>query len=112
LGLGIGPGDEVIVPALTFVATANAVSLTGAALVIIDIHRDGLKHYLESQGIQTRAYYPPISSQPSYYSSTPVPVAASVAAQGLWLPAAAYVAEPIVDRVCREIMRWLLNGRL
>src|SRR3990167_9386021 len=31
LALGIGPGDEVIVPALTHVATANAVELTGAS---------------------------------------------------------------------------------
>lgn len=30
LALGIGPGDEVIVPALTFVASANAVLYTGA----------------------------------------------------------------------------------
>src|SRR5713226_9622523 len=27
--LGIGPGDEVVVPALSFIATANAVSLSG-----------------------------------------------------------------------------------
>ena len=27
---GIGPGDEVIVPSLTFVASANAVTYTGA----------------------------------------------------------------------------------
>ena len=29
-GLGVGPGDEVVVPAHTFVATAEAVSLVGA----------------------------------------------------------------------------------
>lgn len=33
---GIGQGDEVLIPSLTFVATANAVSYTGATPVFID----------------------------------------------------------------------------
>lgn len=37
LALGIGPGDEVIVPTLTFVATANAVTYTGAKPVFVDV---------------------------------------------------------------------------
>jgi perosamine synthetase len=34
---GVGPGDEVIVPDVTFIATANAVSLTGAKVVLVDV---------------------------------------------------------------------------
>lgn len=37
LALGIGKGDEVIVPSLTWVATANAVSFVGATPVFVDI---------------------------------------------------------------------------
>jgi dTDP-4-amino-4,6-dideoxygalactose transaminase len=36
LGLGVGPGQVVVVPTLTFVATANAVAYTGARPVFID----------------------------------------------------------------------------
>jgi dTDP-4-amino-4,6-dideoxygalactose transaminase len=40
--LGIGPGDEVIVPAFTFVSTANAFVLRGARPVFCDIRPDTL----------------------------------------------------------------------
>jgi perosamine synthetase len=36
LGLGVGPGDEVIVPSLTYVASANAVRYCGAEPVFVD----------------------------------------------------------------------------
>jgi perosamine synthetase len=42
VALGIGPGDEVVVPDLTFVATANAVRHAGATPVIVDVERDTL----------------------------------------------------------------------
>jgi dTDP-4-amino-4,6-dideoxygalactose transaminase len=41
-GLGIGPGDEVIVPANTFVATAEAVLLAGAVPRFADVSADTL----------------------------------------------------------------------
>lgn len=37
LGLGIGPGDEVIVPSLTYIASVNAVTYVGAHPVFVDV---------------------------------------------------------------------------
>lgn len=37
VGLGIRPGDEVIVPAFTFIASANSVLLAGATPVLVDV---------------------------------------------------------------------------
>ncbi|PKL60796.1 MAG: aminotransferase DegT [Methanomicrobiales archaeon HGW-Methanomicrobiales-4] len=37
LALGIGPGDEVIVPSFTFIATATVVSMCGASPVVADV---------------------------------------------------------------------------
>ena len=60
--LGIGPGDEVIVPALTFVATANAVVYTGATPVIADVDEDtwclGARGLVNSFSERTAAILP------------------------------------------------------
>ena len=37
---GIGPGDEVLVPDMTYIATANAVTYMGATPVLVDIRKD------------------------------------------------------------------------
>lgn len=42
LACGIGPGDEVIVPALTFVSSALAVSYTGATPIFADVDAETL----------------------------------------------------------------------
>ncbi|MFA6378998.1 MAG: DegT/DnrJ/EryC1/StrS family aminotransferase [Candidatus Omnitrophota bacterium] len=48
--LGVKEGDEVIVPAYTFIATALAVSYTGAKVVFADIEEDTFN--LDPQGIR------------------------------------------------------------
>ena len=42
LAMEIGPGDEVIVPAMTFVATANVVELVGATPIFVDVDPETL----------------------------------------------------------------------
>lgn len=41
--LGVGPGDEVIVPAYTYTASASVVCHVGARLVLVDSQRDSLE---------------------------------------------------------------------
>jgi perosamine synthetase len=40
LSIGAGPGQEVVIPATTFVATANAVTYCGASVRVIDIDKN------------------------------------------------------------------------
>lgn len=62
IAAGVGPGDEVVVPAMTFVATAWAVSYVGAKPVLADIDPrsytmdvDAVEHAISSR---TRAVIP------------------------------------------------------
>lgn len=48
--LGVGPGDEVIVPSMTFVATAEAVVHVGATPVVADVDPDTLLLTTEEVG--------------------------------------------------------------
>ena len=60
--LGIGNGDEVIIPNITFVATANSVLYTGATPVLADVNHDDLnistKSIQESITKKTKAILP------------------------------------------------------
>jgi perosamine synthetase len=62
MGLGIGPGDEVIVPDLTFIATANAVTMTGASVKLVDVEPRRFaidpERVAEAIGPKTRAIVP------------------------------------------------------
>jgi dTDP-4-amino-4,6-dideoxygalactose transaminase len=42
VALGVGPGDEVIVPSMTFCATANVVEHVGAKPILVDVRPDTL----------------------------------------------------------------------
>jgi dTDP-4-amino-4,6-dideoxygalactose transaminase len=60
--LGLGPGDEVIVPALTFIATFEAVSQVGCTPVPVDVSNDDLcidpAAAVAAVGPRTRALMP------------------------------------------------------
>ena len=64
--VGLGPGDAAVVPAITFLATANAVRLTGAEVVFADVNSDtglmGADHMAAAIGnagnLRVRAVFP------------------------------------------------------
>ncbi len=62
MGLGVGPGDEVLVPDLTFIATANAARLTGADVRLVDVEPVRFtidpERVREAIGPKTRAIVP------------------------------------------------------
>lgn len=49
--LGVGPGDEVIVPALTWVSTAEVVKMVGAEVVFCDVDQHGLIDLNQLEGL-------------------------------------------------------------
>lgn len=61
-GLGIEPGDEVIVPANTFIATALAASMAGAEVVLVDpdpeTYNMSLEGFLSAISPRTKAVMP------------------------------------------------------
>lgn len=72
LALGLGPGDRVIVPAITFLATANAARYVGADVVFADVDpttglmaAGHLAEALDRAGPRARAVFPVhIAGQP------------------------------------------------
>lgn len=64
LALGLGPGDTVIVPSITFLATANAVRYVGADVIFADVDADtglmgpdNLSQAIESAGATVKAVF-------------------------------------------------------
>jgi perosamine synthetase len=59
MAAGIGPGDEVLVPDITFIATANAVKLAGGSVKLVDVEAGQLticpEKIIEAIGPTTKA---------------------------------------------------------
>jgi perosamine synthetase len=66
-----------------------------------------LKEFLESRGLQTRLYFPPVHTQPCYQTTGDFTVAESVSQRGIWLPTAPYLTEAQVEQVCQAILEWI-----
>lgn len=71
--LGVGPGDEVIVPSLTFVATANAVHYTGATPVFADV--DPVTWCIDPADVQRRITSRTRAILPVHLYGHPAPMA-------------------------------------
>ncbi|MGH3372191.1 MAG: DegT/DnrJ/EryC1/StrS family aminotransferase, partial [Nocardioidaceae bacterium] len=68
-GLGVGPGDEVIVPAYTFVASATAVLLAGATPVIVDVDRVDL--HLSPEAVEAALTHRTAAVMPVHLAGSP-----------------------------------------
>ncbi len=78
MALGLKPGDEVIVPAFTYVASAEVIALLGLRPVLVDVDREtfntDIRFIEKALTSRTRAVIPvPSPSEPS----TPSPTAAA-----------------------------------
>lgn len=83
-GLGVGRGDEVIVPAYTFVASATAVLLAGAVPVIVDV--DPIHLHLSPQAVQDALTSRTAAIMPVHLAGSPAdmdPINALAARHGL-----------------------------
>lgn len=71
-GCGIGPGDEVLLPSLTYVASFQAISATGARPVACDI--DPATLFLDCEDAARRISLRTKAVMPVFYSGDPGPV--------------------------------------
>jgi perosamine synthetase len=84
---------------------------------VLTENRTGLRAYLATDGIETRAFYPPVHLQPAYANDPAVlgkgrrfPVSEDVSRRGLWLPSSLKLTDEAIDRICRSI-RGFYQGR-
>ncbi|WP_010535124.1 DegT/DnrJ/EryC1/StrS family aminotransferase [Brachybacterium squillarum] len=86
LALGLGPGDEVIVPSFTFAATANSVAVCGATPVFVDV--DPETFTLDPAAVEAAVTERTVGIQPVHLYGHPAPMDALLAVaerHGLWV---------------------------
>ena len=72
LAAGVGPGDEVIVPSMTFVATANAVRYCGATPVFAEIVRRRMTSTSTRRTWRLGSRIAPVRCMPVHFGGYPV----------------------------------------
>ena len=70
--LGIGPGDEVITPSMTWVSTVNLIVLAGARPVFADVDRDTLMVTPEAVSMRADGAHPADHSGPFCRCTRPI----------------------------------------
>ena len=95
--LGIGPGDEVVTPSMTWVSTVNLIMLAGATPVFADIDRDTLMVTPES----IRACVSPRTTAPFASKTVTFIATRSVRAWNTGLCGAAVVSNATIARSVR-----------
>lgn len=86
LAAGLRPGDEVIVPSFTFAATANAVAVSGATPVFVDV--DPETFCMDPAALEAAITERTVGIQPVHLYGHPAPMDAIVAIaerHGLWI---------------------------
>ncbi|WP_114855600.1 DegT/DnrJ/EryC1/StrS aminotransferase family protein [Brachybacterium sp. YJGR34] len=86
LALGLGPGDEVIVPSFTFAATANSVAVCGGTPVFVDV--DPETFTLDPAAVEAAVTERTVGIQPVHLYGHPAPLdqLLEIAARhGLWV---------------------------
>lgn len=72
LAYGVGPGDEVIVPSFTFVATSNVVLMTGANPIFADIDEE--RYGLDSDDVRRKITSKTKAIIPVHYGGCPAKI--------------------------------------
>lgn len=74
LGLGVGPGDEVITSPMTFVSTANVILHVGASPIFVDVDRDSMN--IEPTAVESAVTARTRAIMPVHMAGRPVDIRA------------------------------------